>query len=185
MSRYKSISLNRCRFVSGALAFLACLVFIVTPHSGKAAFALREATVIEVNDGDTVTLKLDGRIYRSRLIGIDAPEMGQRPWGKRAKDHLDEIVKGPGGSIFVETDALQRDKYERLLVYLWTEKKELVNERMIQDGCAVLFTIKPNTRFADRLKTAQRSARTNRNGIWGANGLKERPVEYRKKHPRK
>jgi endonuclease YncB( thermonuclease family) len=45
---------------------------------------LQEVQVIKVHDGDTLTLMINGRMRKTRLIGIDAPEMNQRPWGRRA-----------------------------------------------------------------------------------------------------
>jgi micrococcal nuclease len=61
----------------------------------------------------------------------------------------------------------------------------LINELMLKDGYAVLFTIQPNSKHVDRLKKAQYAARETRSGIWGPNGLTERPIEYKKSHPRK
>ena len=55
---------------------------------------------------------------------------------------------------------------------------------MIADGYAVLFTFQPNSKYADLFIKAQRIARGKKLGIWGPDGLKERPVEYKKKHPR-
>ena len=159
-----------------------CLIVLASPvHAGS---ALPEARVVDVNDGDTVVITMEGKTYRTRLIGIDAPEMGQEPWGRKAKQHLRELVKGTNGMVRVETDITTYDKYDRLLAYLWLDDKALINELMLRDGYAVLFTIQPNSKYVDRLKKAQHTARENRSGIWGPNGLTERPIEYKKSHPR-
>jgi micrococcal nuclease len=143
-----------------------------------------EARVIKVHDGDTVSIVMDGKEYRTRLIGIDAPEIGQEPWGRRAKKHLIEILIQHKWKVLVETDVVILDKYDRLLVYLWTPDNELINERMVLDGFAVLFTIQPNSKYVNRLKKAQHIARDKKTGIWGADRLEESPMDYRMKHPR-
>jgi micrococcal nuclease len=144
-----------------------------------------EAQVIDVNDGDTVTIRLDGDTYRTRLVGIDAPEMGQQPWGRRAKEHLITIIRDSGWMVFVETDIVKHDKYDRLIAYLWTKQNKLINERMVRDGYAVLFTLSPNLKYADRLSQAERRARNEMKEIWGPKGLGENPFKYREWHPRK
>jgi micrococcal nuclease len=165
--------------------FFFIALYLVSCHNPSyAAESLTEARVTAVNDGDTVTLLMNGREYRSRLIGMDAPEMGQEPWGKRAQEHLRALLKDVKWSVSVETDIVKYDKYNRLLVYLWSPGGEMLNERMVRDGYALLFTIQPNSRYAVRLRTAQRVARDEKRGIWGVDGLRERPLEYKKKHPR-
>jgi micrococcal nuclease len=47
-----------------------------------------------------------------------------------------------------------------------------------------LFTIQPNSKYVDRFVKAQRIARQEKRGIWGPDGLKERPLDYKKTHPR-
>ncbi len=153
-------------------------------ESQKCEGAAAEARVIEVNDGDTVTLQLNGGVFRTRLIGIDAPELGQEPWGRIAKERLITIIKETDGKVSVETDVEKYDKYDRLLAYLWSKKKMLINESMLLDGYAVLFTIQPNTRFYGRLKKAEAGARKNAVGIWGRDGLKQTPHQYKQEHPR-
>jgi micrococcal nuclease len=143
-----------------------------------------EARVITVNDGDTVTLRMNGKEYRTRLIGMDAPEMGQEPWGRRAQEHLRKLLKEVQWRVSVETDVEKYDKYDRLLAYLWKPDGEMLNERMIRDGYAVIFTLQPNSSHAGRFRKAQRAAREEKRGIWGPDGLKEAPIEYKKKHPR-
>jgi micrococcal nuclease len=150
----------------------------------NAAEKLPEARVIAVNDGDTVTILMNNREARARLIGMDAPEMGQEPWGKLAQKHLRQLLKEARWRVAVETDVVKYDKYNRLLVYLWTPDEVMLNERMVRDGYAVLFTIQPNSKYADRLRKAQRIARDEKRGIWGPEGLKEKPLDYKKKHPR-
>ncbi len=161
----------------------ACLALLGPP--AQAGNALPEARIVRVNDGDTVVLRMEGKNYRTRLIGIDAPEMGQEPWGKKAKKHLRELIKESGGVVRVETDVTKYDKYDRLLAYLWVDEKTMLNELMLRHGYAVLFTIQPNSKQVDRLKKAQHEAREKRLGIWGADGLAEQPIEYKKAHPRK
>ena len=141
--------------------------------------------MVKVHDGDTVTLMLDGRMRKTRLIGIDAPEMNQRPWGRQAKEHLIDVMNHTDWLVTMETDEVKIDKYGRTLVYLWTNSNELVNERMVLDGYAVLFTIKPNVRYRDKFARAEQRARHELKGIWGPKGLKEAPVKYREMHPRK
>ena len=168
------------------LAFLIPVLLILALFSRYGtAETLSEATVIRFHDGDTVTLKMDGRAYRTRLIGIDAPEMGQEPWGKMSRTYLRRVLQENNGRVLVETDVVKLDKYNRLLVYLWTpDRRDMINERMLRDGYAVLFTIQPNSRYAGRFVDAQRSAKKAGTGIWGPEGLKELPRDYKKTHPR-
>lgn len=176
-------------FLYGSIYSVALVIYFLAIsllffQQADAQEALQEARVIRVNDGDTITLRMYGKIYRVRLIGFDAPEMGQEPWGKKAREHLRTMLKDSKWNVSVETDVEKYDKYGRLLVYVWTKDKTFINEKMLTDGYAVLFTFPPNTKYIDLFKKAQSTARQNGSGIWGPDGLKERPVEYKKKHPR-
>jgi micrococcal nuclease len=161
------------------------LVFSLWQIPSLAKEDLHQARVHQVHDGDTITLRLDGKKYRTRLAGIDAPEMGQRPWGRKAKEHLIQIMRRTNWTVYVETDVERQDKYGRLLAYLWTKKKAFINEMMIADGYAVSFIIEPNLKYSERLSKAENRAKEKGKGIWGPQGLKESPAEWRKKHPRK
>ena len=176
----RQVNIRKTLLIITVSAFLLNII----PIFSLAFPVLQEARVRQVHDGDTVTLQMDGKRYRTRLIGVDAPEMGQEPWGRRAKEHLQEIMKESGGKVLVETDITRHDKYNRLLAYLWLDDTRMVNELIVKDGYAVLFTIQPNSRHADRLMKAQRFAREHKMNIWGPNGLMDLPIEYKKKHPR-
>jgi micrococcal nuclease len=169
---------------------LTSIIFVITLspslslNSSNAAEKMSQARVIAVNDGDTVTVLINDKEYRTRLIGVDAPEMGQEPWGKRAQEHLIKLLKEVKWRVSVEMDVEKYDRYNRLLVYLWTPDGEMLNERMVRDGYAMLFTIQPNSKYMDRFRKAQRTARDGKRGIWGPDGLNETPIEYKNKHPR-
>ncbi len=178
----RNLSINK----SIPVLLLTVLFASIAPQRdcSAAPYSFPEAKVITVNDGDTITILLDGSKYRVRLIGIDAPEMGQEPWGRASRDHLRRLLKDGRWRVSLEQDIEHYDKYNRLLVYLWTSDGRMLNEEMLQDGYAVLFTIQPNSKYSRRFRNAERIARENRRGIWGPNGLTEKPLDYKKTHPR-
>jgi|WetSurMetagenome_2_1015567.scaffolds.fasta_scaffold00076_48 micrococcal nuclease len=145
--------------------------------------------VTAVHDGDTISIRAAGssqpgqRAERLRLTGIDAPEMKQGKWGWEAKKRLSDIINRNNRVVNVEFDVEQRDKYGRLLGYIWSKDGHMINERMVEDGYAVLYTIPPNVRYAGRLSLAQKRARSKGLGIWGPEGLRQRPSDWRKEHP--
>ncbi len=142
--------------------------------------------VVEINDGDTVTLVMDKflgliiKTERVRLIGIDAPELGQQPWGRRAKNYLRNIIKESDWQVRIELDVQHRDKYGRILAYLWDKKGNMINYLMVRNGYALVYTIPPNVKYSHLLLEAQRLARQEKLGIWGKEGLKESPSDWRK-----
>lgn len=124
------------------------------------------------------------RKERVRLIGIDAPELAQKPWGMKAKKHLEEILDKAGRTVTLEFDIDRRDKYGRLLGYLWTPDGRLINLLMVKDGYATLFTFPPNVKHVKVLRDGQNYARERGLGVWGRDGLREAPRDYRRSHPR-
>ena len=173
------------RSIQARLIFFAALCFISHAHTTDAQkFPEPFTRVLAVNDGDTVSVVIGQKSERVRLLGIDAPEMGQRPWGAKAKRHLEGLLKKSEWTVSLELDIEKRDKYGRLLAYLWGRDNKLINLEMVGDGYAVLFTLPPNVKHANELRNAQRLAREKGLGIWGKDGLKETPLEYKKAHPR-
>lgn len=177
--------LRKSRIILTAFGLLSLsLIFSEGAIAGVRDKAGNAARVVRVNDGDTVTVSLNGRREKIRLIGIDAPEMGQGSWGERAKRHLGDILY-PLRNVYVEYDVERRDKYGRLLAYIRTTEGRLVNADMLRDGYAVLFTFPPNVTHVDEFISAQRQARERKRGIWGQDGLSQLPVDWRRQHPRR
>jgi len=141
-------------------------------------------TVTAVHDGDTVSVIFNKKREKVRLIGIDAPEIGQKPWGEEAKNFLEGLLKSSDWKVRLEYDVDRRDKYGRILAYLWTSDGKMINLLMVKDGAAMLFTFPPNIKYVNELRAAQQEARNKGTGIWREKGLRERPEDYRRAHPR-
>lgn len=114
--------------------------------------------MVEVIDGDT--LVLEGGI-KVRLLGIDAPETGQ-PFYRESKQYLEQLALGK--QVSLEHDAKLKDRYGRLLSYLFLNGT-MLNQLMLEDGLARLFLHK-RLRYQDRLAAAQRRAVQLGLGLW-------------------
>ena len=183
-------------YYTGIAAVIIQVLFIVSTLNALASRSAdlersEEFRVTAVNDGDTVSIRSKSfigiplKIERVRLIGIDAPELTQEQWGMKSKRHLKKLISESDWVVNVEFDVEQRDKYGRLLAYLWGKDGRLINERMLEAGHAVLYTFPPNVKYVDRFAEAQKRAQMRRAGIWKEGGLRESPQQWRQKHPRK
>jgi micrococcal nuclease len=132
--------------------------------------------VSRIVDGDTFHCSDGGRI---RLIGIDSPERGQRPFGGNARNALLEMIP-PGTAVRLQGDVTFRDRYGRRLAYVWVGST-LVNEAMVQNGWAVLYTVPPNVKYAERFARAQNEARATRAGLWSQRGFECLPGDFRRR----
>jgi micrococcal nuclease len=157
--------------VPAGLALQSC-----EPAPGSAATRPETCVVGRVADGDSFSCR-DGR--RVRLIGIDAPELAQGESGRRARAALAELAP-PGTTVRLERDAASHDRYGRELAHVWTGSR-LVNEAMVLGGWAMLYTVPPNVKYAERLEQAQKQARTAGVGLWGTGGFDCAPSAYRRK----
>ena len=132
--------------------------------------------VSRVSDGDTFRCT-DGR--RVRLIGIDSPESRQQPFATTARAALLKLLP-LGAVVRLEPDVAQTDYYGRQLAYVWVGST-LVNESMVRDGWAMLYTVPPNVRYSERLRAAQNEARAKGTGLWSQRGFECLPSDYRRK----
>ena len=130
------------------------------------------AKVLQVVDGDTVVLDLDGSTETVRLIGINTPETvhPSKPvecFGPEASVYLQALLK-PNTRVRVQRDIEARDRYKRLLVYIYLLDGTFVNEQLLRKGFARTLQIEPNTTFATIFALIETGARTNRVGLWQA-----------------
>jgi micrococcal nuclease len=158
--------------------FIIALLLRAPPvaHSVSGSLSQQESTCIvgRVVDGDTFYCR-DGR--KVRLIGIDSPEQ-QQSFSSVAGHALMTMLPA-GTTAQLERDITLTDRYGRVLAYVWVGSA-LVNEAMVRDGWAVLFTVPPNVKYAERLSRAQREARARGAGLWAQRGFDCLPSDFRR-----
>ncbi len=122
--------------------------------------------VARVVDGDTIEVNVGGRTERVRYIGIDTPEWTDERPGVRARARAATEANRrlvAGRRVRLELDVETRDRYGRLLAYVWVGDT-LVNEMLVREGHAEPYTVPPNVRYAERFRNAAREARVSRSG---------------------
>lgn len=134
----------------------------------------RACTIARIVDGDTFYCRGGLRV---RLLGIDTPEMTQRPFGERARSALRELLP-IGSKVLLERDVQTRDRYGRYLAYVWRDSV-LVNWVMLRRGFAVLYTAPPNVQYVEHFQKAQRAAREEEAGLWSLVAFACEPSEHR------
>lgn len=174
-------------FLAGAVAIVVLVAFFVSSVTDRTPGPVAgvpsppaDAKLIEVvsiTDGDTVRARSvdDGGVLSGdgdepvRLIGVDTPEV--RPdvecGGAEATRALEDLLP-VGSRAWASVDAEPRDRYDRVLLYLWTEDGTFVNHALVASGAGVALEVEPNSRYADLFASAEASARDADAGVWGS-----------------
>jgi micrococcal nuclease len=126
------------------------------------------ARVTKVTDGDTIRLSGLGPV---RLIGIDTPEVygGVECFGREASEFAKGLLP-VGTRVRYRVGVEERDRYDRLLAYVWLPDGRMLNRVLVERGYAQPLTIPPNVAFADVFRAAARAARQAGVGLWRACG---------------
>lgn len=134
------------------------------------------ATVAEVVDGDTIRVMLNGAEATVRLILIDTPEVfgGAECYGAEASAYAKSLLP-IGTAVTLETDVSETDRFGRLLRYVYAGG-EMVNERLVRDGYAVLATFPPDVKYKAEIQAAEQEARAANRGLWAACSGDDTPV---------
>lgn len=129
-------------------------------------------TVVNVVDGDTIDVVVDGVEMRVRYIGMDTPEVhsGFEWLGAEASAANATLVAGK--EVVLEKDVSEVDQYDRALRYVWLRDGSawtLVNLELIRLGFASITTYPPDVKYTDLLYVdAQDAAQADGLGLWGA-----------------
>ena len=131
------------------------------------------ATVERVVDGDTIIVHVNGRRERVRLIGIDTPESVKPNTPVQcfaiAASNRTKSLLPPGTPVRLVGDVEQRDKYKRLLAYVYRSRDNLfVNLSLVRDGYAQPYTFPPNVAHTNEFVAAAADARQAGRGLWSA-----------------
>jgi micrococcal nuclease len=149
----------------------AVLVSGVSSSTSIAEPAVNQQTlslVDRVIDGDTIGLQNGDRV---RYIGIDTPEVvdPRKPvqcFGVEAARRNKELVEGK--SVRLEKDVSDRDKYGRLLRYVYLQDGTFVNLELIKEGYAAASIFPPDVKYADVFNAAEKEARGLKRGLWNS-----------------
>lgn len=142
---------------------------------------LEVATVERVVDGDTIEVKIDGEKFKVRLIGVDTPETKHprkpvEPYGKEASEYTKKKLEGK--KVYLEKDVSDKDRYGRLLRYVWLTKpdkdkklteemlKDNFNLTLVKEGYGKSSTFPPDVKYAEIIKEYQREAVKENRGLW-------------------
>jgi len=149
-------------------------VNVVTTSSPVPTKQLNLYAVSSVIDGDTIQVVIDGKKETLRLIGIDTPETvdPRKPvqcFGKEASAKAKSLLTGK--SVGLEADPTQgeRDKYQRLLRYVFLEDGTNFNKLMISEGYAHEYTYNTPYKYQSEFKQAQKEAEASKVGLWADN----------------
>ncbi|MBU4376708.1 MAG: thermonuclease family protein [Candidatus Omnitrophica bacterium] len=143
------------------------------------SYDYNKVLVTYVIDGDTLKLENGEKV---RLVGIDTPESKQnaklkRDLKKTDKDAVTLINMGKKASRFtnslaskkyvrLEFDVEKRDRYNRLLAYVYLPDGRMLNAEIIKAGYAQILSIPPNVKYQDLFLELQQEARDNNRGLW-------------------
>jgi len=161
------------------LSFLVAFFIFASPPLN----AQQTTTVTRIIDGDTLKVFYLGGEESIRLIGIDTPESrvnkktkrdaersGQDietiiAMGKRATEYVKSLVTA-GDTVTIELDVQERDRYKRLLGYVYLSNGKMLNEEIVKAGYANVMTIPPDVKYKDRFLKAYKEARESKKGLW-------------------
>ena len=139
--------------------------------------------VTRIIDGDVIQIIYGGVEKRVRLIGIDAPEsridrkalkeanMSEQDieaiaeMGAEAKAYVNGLIKR-GDFITIEFDVEEKDRYGRLLCYVYLSNGKMLNEEIVKAGYANVKPIPPNVKYKDRFLNAFKYAKETERGLW-------------------
>lgn len=135
---------------------------------------IQKAVITDVVDGDTIKVYFDGKEETVRLLLIDTPETVKpntpvQPFGEEASDYMKRrLIKDT--VVELEFGIEERDKYNRLLAYVFKDG-DFINEELVKEGLArVAYVYEPNTKYLDVLKQAENEAQKKKIGIWSIDG---------------
>jgi micrococcal nuclease len=137
----------------------------IGPYQCVPDIAPQVGQVVDVVDGDTIKVQMDGAIYTVRYIGIDTPEstIEHEPFGPEASQKNKELVDGR--QVTLIKDVSEADKFGRLLRYVFIDDM-FINYELVVQGYANAVTFPPDVACNGLFLNAENTARTGVLGLW-------------------
>ncbi len=133
--------------------------------------------VIKIVDGDTLDVEINGTKERIRLIGINTPEVVDprktvECFGQEASKKAKEILLNRKVKLEIDSTQNNRDKYGRLLRYVYRDDGLFYNKWMVENGYAHEYTYKIPYKFQIEFQQAENYAKENKLGLWHPDACK-------------
>lgn len=147
-----------------------CSIILVACGNNKIEVSSNQVTVI---DGDTIKIKNNNKEQTIRLLLIDTPELnhsktGKQKYSEEAKAFIGIMIRN-AKQISIEKDVSEKDKYGRLLAYVYADGKS-VQEALLSKGLArVAYIFKPNIKNVNAYRNVENMAKSKKIGVWSIN----------------
>ncbi len=129
--------------------------------------------ITRFSDGDTITVNMNGTDETIRFIGVDTPETHDprkkvQCYGPAASAFTKNTLTAAGSTVKLAADSLSnnRDRYNRLLRYVYLPDGTLLNLKLIQEGYGFYYPYFPFSK-SDEFSAAQKLAQDGHKGLWG------------------
>lgn len=128
--------------------------------------------VVSFEDGDTIVIDMNGTQERVRFIGVDTPEVKdpRKPvqcFGKAASNFTKTLIGTQPVRLEADTENTNRDRYNRLLRYVYISDGTLVNAKIIEEGYGFAYTSFPFSK-KEEFRALEQTARTHNKGLWSS-----------------
>jgi micrococcal nuclease len=184
---YRKFWARRLVIWARKIAILGCLLLLISCQAhNQSVDNQTQVKVARVVSGQSLEVLGIGEqpnlISRVRLLGIDAPDLRQSPWGDEARQTLEQLIGDLEKPVKLEFDVETKDTIGRTLAYVWRDEK-LLNEQVIEQGYALFVGRSPNHKYDQRLERAQQWARLMGKGIWNPEQpMRLTPAEFRRRN---
>jgi len=140
--------------VVSILLLAGCSMNGEAPASGGGPQGGETARVVQVIDGDTIDVNLNGQQVRVRYVGVNTPERDQSCYSE-ARAANSSMVSGQ--TVTLVRDTSDTDQYGRLLRYIYVGDT-FVNEQLIRGGWAEVVVYQPDDQYADDFRRLEQQA---------------------------
>lgn len=127
--------------------------------------------VVRFSDGDTIVINMNGRTETVRMIGVDTPEthhpdLPVQCYGPAASAYTKNLIGNQKVRLEADPTNQNRDRYDRLLRYVYLPDGRLVQAEIIKSGHGFAYTSFPFTKKEEFIKLEEQ-AKSESRGLWG------------------
>jgi endonuclease YncB( thermonuclease family) len=129
-------------------------------------------TVVKYDDGDTIMVNMNGTTETLRFVGVDTPETHDprktvQCYGPEASAFTKKLISDAGGKVRLSSDSesTNRDRYDRLLRYIYLPDGRLVQDELLKTGHAFYYPYFPFTK-SEQFAAEQAAAKKANVGLW-------------------